>query len=135
MMSYTATAERGRRAWVVQCDQAPGALSEVKQLAQAADAIREAIAFVQNVPVRTVDVTVRTVFPPEIEQQLEQTRQLRREAARASELASQSLRTAAHELQERGWTMRDIGTALEVSHQRAHQLVSRSPAARGSRRS
>lgn len=117
----------------MQCDQAPGALSEVKQLAQAADAIREAIAFVQNVPAQSVDVTVRTVFPPEIEQQLEQARQQRREAARAAELASLSLRTAAKKLQERGWTMRDIGTVLEVSHQRAHQLVSRSAGARTTR--
>jgi len=43
----------------VQCDQHPGALSQVKRLDQAAEEHREAIAFVAEVPVDEVDVEVR----------------------------------------------------------------------------
>lgn len=123
MTGYTATAERGRRTWVVQCDQVPGALSEVSRLEQAEAAIREAIAFVVDVPESSIEVTVRPVLPPALQEQLSDVLRLRAEAAHAAEAASTRMRATALELRQAGWTVRDIGSILDVSHQRVHQLV------------
>jgi predicted RNase H-like HicB family nuclease len=48
MTRYTATARRCGDWWMVQCDQLPGALSQVRSLAKAAEVHREAIAFVSG---------------------------------------------------------------------------------------
>lgn len=59
MNSYTATAQRVEGCWwMVQCDQHPGALSQVRFLGQAAVEHREAIAFVTGEAVDEVHVTV-----------------------------------------------------------------------------
>jgi hypothetical protein len=50
VIRYTATAHHVAGWWIVQCDQHPGALSQVRRLDQAADVHREAIAFVVGVP-------------------------------------------------------------------------------------
>jgi len=48
----------------------------------------------------------------------------RQESDRTKHLAAQEVRVAAKELRHRGLTVRDIGAALDVSYQRAHQLIS-----------
>lgn len=59
MSAYTATAQRVEGGWwMVQCDQHPAALSQVRRLDHAADEHREAIAFVTGEPVAEVTVTV-----------------------------------------------------------------------------
>lgn len=126
MTTYTATATRSGKWWVVQCDQYPGAISQVARLSQAAEVHREAIAFVADVPVAEVDVDVRPVLPDEVEDHLEHAEDLRETAARANSGAAQEVRTAARALREAGLTVRDIGTVLGVSYQRAQQLATTS---------
>jgi hypothetical protein len=60
-LTYTSRAHRDGQWWVVQNDQLPGAISQVDRLDQAADAQREAIAFVAGVPAETIEVVIRTV--------------------------------------------------------------------------
>jgi hypothetical protein len=45
--------------WTLQCVELPGAISEVDELDQAADMIREAIAFVGDIPEDSFDIVVR----------------------------------------------------------------------------
>jgi hypothetical protein len=87
---YTATAHRAAGWWTVQCDQHPGALSQVRQLDQAAGVHREAIAFVVGVPANEVEVEVRPEVPEQVTAHL----------CRAEEAAAQAQRATAQERAE-----------------------------------
>jgi hypothetical protein len=56
--TFTSQACKEDSWWIVQNDQEPGAISQVAELDQAADA-REAIAFVANLPAQSIDVAIR----------------------------------------------------------------------------
>jgi CO/xanthine dehydrogenase Mo-binding subunit len=122
-MTYTATARRDGRWWVVQCDQHPSALSQVARLDQAADVHREAIAFVTGVPEDEVEVEVRPMLDSELSSELDQAAQLAEQAKRAEEQAGAKRRRVARRLAKSGMTVRDVGAVMGVSYQRAHQLV------------
>ena len=124
MQEFTATARKDGRWWVVKCDQHPGAISQVARLDHAQEHQREAIAFVAGLSQEVIGVTVRTVLDPAITLELEQADRLRREAESAAGLSAERRRHAALAMKAAGLTVRDIGTVLRVSHQRAHQLVS-----------
>jgi hypothetical protein len=55
---YTSHAHKSGDWWIVQCDQVPGAISQVAELHEAAFAQAEAIAFVLNVSATSIGVTV-----------------------------------------------------------------------------
>ena len=119
---YTVTAERSGRWWSLQCVEVPGALSQVARLDQA-DQIREAIAFVAGVPTESVEIQLRVDLPESVQAHLAAAARLRDEADAARSESAAEVRRAARELASRGISLRDIGTMLDVSHQRAHQLV------------
>lgn len=122
MRRYTVRAERRGRWWSLQAVEAPGAISQVVRLDQA-DRIREAIAFVEMIPAEEIEIDVMPVLPPGVTEQVDAARRLRREARETSTRATHELRLAARALADAGLTLRDIGTVLGVSYQRAHQLV------------
>lgn len=124
MSRYTVTAERGARVWVLQCKEFPGALSEVVRLDQA-DVIREAIAFVAGVPEDSVEIALEPVVDPKATKHLTAARSKRERAAQLTAEAANELTLAAQTLHGSGLTVRDIGWILDVSHQRAQQLVTR----------
>ena len=123
MQEFTSTARKDGRWWVVQCDQHPGAISQVARLDQAQEHQREAIAFVVDLPQETISVTVRAVLDPAITLEMEEADRLRHQAESAAELSAVRRRHAALAMKAAGLTVRDIGTVLHVSHQRAHQLL------------
>jgi hypothetical protein len=57
--TYTSQAHKEGPWWIVQNYQEPSAISQVAELDQAADAQREAIAFVANLPAQSIDVAIR----------------------------------------------------------------------------
>jgi hypothetical protein len=120
---FTSIARKDDRWWVVQCDQHPGAISQVARLDQAQEHQREAIAFVADLPHEMIRVTVRAVLDPAITLEMEEADRLRAEAESAAELSDTRRRHAALAMRAAGLTVRDIGTVLHVSHQRAHQLL------------
>jgi len=123
MTSYTATARRGTRRWVVQCDQVPGAITEVTRLDQAAEYLREAISFVAQVNEADVHVTINPVVDAAIAAELREVENLRTRARTADQEAAALHRSVAAHLQGEGLTLRDIGTILGLSYQRAQQLL------------
>ncbi len=62
-------------------------------------------------------------LPLDVRQHLQRSKQLREESDRAKHDAAVEVRLAAKGLRDQGLTVRDIGRTLEVSYQRAHQLV------------
>lgn len=128
MKHFTSTARKDGRWWVVQCDQEPGALSQVARLDQAGDHQREAISFVTDIDESDIDksdieVTVHAVIDNAVSQTLEQARAQRRESDELAKTASEGFRAAARELAGSGYSMRDVREILGVSFQRASQLV------------
>jgi hypothetical protein len=132
---YTATAQRVENGWwMVQCDQHPGALSQVRRLDQAPGEHREAIAFVTGEPVEQVRVTVTPRLDAGVEDELAQVRQLADTAAQTANRAAGQRGALARRLHNDGLTVRDIGQILGVSYQRASQLItgSKRPGTRAS---
>jgi DNA-directed RNA polymerase sigma subunit (sigma70/sigma32) len=123
MKEFTSTARKDGRWWVVQCDQVPEALSQVARLDQAAEHQREAIAFVTELDEADIHVEVRPVLDEHVVGLLEASRRHRDQADRLAHEAAEEIRAAATTLAYQDYTLRDIGTILGVSHQRAHQLV------------
>ena len=121
---YTATARRDGQWWVVQCDQLPAAISQVRRLDRAAETHREAIAFVAGVAEADVEVDVSPVVFEPVASQLRRVAELCETASGAEREARTLWSASARSLHESGMTVRDIGTVLGVSYQRAHQLVS-----------
>lgn len=62
--------------------------------------------------------------PAGVDEHLARAAELREESQRAQAAAAAELRQAARELKDTGMPLRDIGHLLNVSYQRAHQLVS-----------
>ncbi len=123
MTTYHVTATRHGKSWLLECDELPTIISHANRLDQAADTIREAIAFVADVPEDSFTIELNPVLP-EVYSLAEARARIARETALAanSEAARES-RIAARALADEGWTVRDIGTVMGVSHQRAAQLL------------
>lgn len=119
----TVTAERGRKRWILQCVEFPGAISEVTHLAQAEAAIREAIAWVATMSADAFDVRVVPQVDESVRRHLEHAAELRETADRALADARAESRAAARELAAADIPLRDVGRVLGVSHQRVHQLI------------
>jgi predicted FMN-binding regulatory protein PaiB len=122
-MTYTSQAHKEGRWWVVQNDQVPGAISQVTRLDQAAEAQREAIAFVADVPADSIEVLVRVSISPEIDREVQEAQELREQAQEREQRAAALRRDVARRLEADGYTIRDIGVVLGVSYQRVHQLT------------
>lgn len=85
---------------------------------------RDLIAVYLDVAPDSFDVKVQVELPVEVRHHLELATKYAYEAAHAQAAAAAERRSAARRLKDAGLTVRDIGAALGVSHQRAQQLVS-----------
>ncbi|MEY9852991.1 hypothetical protein ABH923_002669 [Leifsonia sp. EB41] len=122
MSTFTVTAERTAKWWVLQAVEAPGAISQVARLDQVAQ-IKEALAFVTGESEEDIEIDVRLSLPAAAEVAHRLAVERRAEAAQANREAAYYARLTARELASSGLSVRDIGTILGVSYQRAHQLV------------
>lgn len=121
--TFTVTAERGRDPWwVTECAEV-GAVSQVRRLDQAADDIREAIAYLSGLPEDSFDIEVAPVLPDAFWEAMRGAEDQRAAAAAANRAAAELNQRAARVLRDEGLTLRDVGHLMGVSHQRAAQLA------------
>ena len=121
--TFTVTAERGRGPWwVTECAEV-GAVSQVRRLDQAADDIREAIAYLSGLPEDSFDIEVAPVLPDAFWEAMRGAEDQRDVAAAANRAAAELNQRAARVLRDEGLTLRDVGHLMGVSHQRAAQLA------------
>jgi hypothetical protein len=121
--TYTARVERDGRfwlVWVVELERATQArhLGEVEFMA------RDMIALMLEIEPDSFELVVDLVLPTDVRENVEAAERLREESARANRAAADAARAAARGLADAGLPLRDIGIALGVSRQRAHQLLS-----------
>lgn len=121
--TFTVTAERGRGPWwVTECAEV-GAVSQVRRIDQAADDIREAIAWLSGLPEDGFDIEVTPVLPDAFWEAMRGAEDQRDVAAAANRAAAELNQRAARVLRDEGLTLRDVGHLMGVSHQRAAQLA------------
>jgi hypothetical protein len=123
MTKYTVEAERGKLRWSLQAIEAPGAISEVDRLSQVDLYMKEAISFVTGEPEDSIEIELVPILDEVTKAHLRKAHQLQEDAKAASAAATAERQSAARRLQEAGLTLREVGTLLGVSHQRAQQLV------------
>lgn len=122
-MKIRVTAERTPRGWwVLESDN--GAVDQVRRLEHADGAIREAVAHLAGVPVADIDIELVPVLPAGFEDAKRHAADLRAQAESLQAQAAAANREAAATLAAAGMTVRDIGRLMDISPQRASQLVS-----------
>lgn len=124
MSTYSATVTREGRWWMVHVPEVDG-LTQTRRLADAEQMARELVAVTLDTPVDDVEVTVTVaeVDGIDVAAAVSAIRDERSEAARLERDASDRAAALARDLKARGLPLRDVGTILGVSYQRAHQLV------------
>ncbi|RFA15998.1 hypothetical protein B7R22_05205 [Subtercola boreus] len=125
MKTYIASVTRDGKWWMIRVAEIDG-LTQARRLSEAEQMAREFIASTFALPLEEVAVTVELDSVGSVHNIAETMRAIRRERAQAQALESEATRAAAQLarlLAEQDVPLRDIGTVLGVSHQRAHQLL------------
>lgn len=120
--------ERGGRYWlvhVVELDRWTQArtLRDIEPMARDLVATMAGVAPDSAAP-DSFGLTTDIALPDEVTTHLKLAAQLREQSRQAQASAAAEIRQAARLLAEQGMSLRDVGAALGVSYQRAHQLVS-----------
>lgn len=121
--TYTCVAVRRDDQWVVTCDEHPQIHTQARLLAPAAELHRASLAGAVGVLESAVTVVVYPVLPRKVHELIDRWRALRAAATRANHEAAVEHQAVARALAAEQLSLRDIGTILGVSFQRAHQLI------------
>jgi hypothetical protein len=122
MRTLHVRATKNRRGWTL-VGVEYGAVSEVARLDQAVEDMREPLAYLSGLSEDEFDIEVTPEIPSAFRIEQAEAERLRTESEQAKSQAALHSRKAAKVLAEAGLSLRDIGTVMGVSHQRAHQLV------------
>ena len=124
MTTYRVTAERSDGWWAFSIPEVPGAHGQAKRLDQVPAEARDVIALMLDLEgADGIEVTVDIELDASLEPLVTQARAARQRLDATQREAQESLRVAAIELHERGISMRDIGSVLNLSFQRVHQIL------------
>ncbi|WP_227979957.1 hypothetical protein [Nocardia spumae] len=126
MSTYTARVTRDEDAWMIQVPEVNRVTSALN-LRQVEEMARDLIAIMTDTEPDSFDLVIE--WPPEISSWLDVFRAATADAERAAQVAVQARQSAAAALQAMGATVRDIGALMEVSFQRAQQILEASRAA------
>lgn len=121
-MKVTAHATRSEGWWAVEVPEIDGLVTQARRLDQIPDVVRDAAELLDGIAPDTLEVDVVANVPHREAADL--ARELTERARRTQEDASKAMRRAAKSLSEDGLTVRDIGSVLGVSFQRAQKLLS-----------
>lgn len=120
---YEVRAERHGRWWLLTIPEVPGAVSQVRNLAQAEEYAREAVAYVLGAEPDSFRLTVTPVLPEDLADEVREARAAASELEALSTRVSRLSRKAAADLRSAGLTGADTAAVLGVSPQRVSQLL------------
>jgi hypothetical protein len=121
--TWNVNVQRDGKFWFIEVPGIEGG-TQARTLAEVDEMSRDFIAGMTNVAESFFDIHVNIQLPVDVVQHLAASERLREEAARARSQSAEEARIAARLLKSSGMTVREIGRALKISHQRAQQLVS-----------
>lgn len=119
---WEATVTRDGRFWLIEIDGLDGA-TQARNLREVDLMATEFVAITTDQELDDVLVKWRVELPEEVRKHLEAVEASRRAEAEARQAAASELRHAARALRALGLSVREVGAALGMSHQRAQQLV------------
>ena len=120
---YEVHAERHDRWWLLTVPEVPGAVSQVRNLAQAEEYAREAVAYVLGAEPDSFRLTVMPVLPEDLAGEVREARAAASELEALNTRVSRLSRKAAADLRSAGLTGADTAAVLGVSPQRVSQLL------------
>ena len=123
MSRYTAQVTRDGRFWLVHVPEVDRH-TQARHLREVDIMARDLVAVITGDDLETIELVIDIRTPDAAASHLARATELREESRRAQAEAAAELREAARELKNAGMPLRDIGQLLDVSYQRAHQLVS-----------
>jgi hypothetical protein len=122
LKKYHVQVDRDGAVWRVRVPEV-ARTTQARNLREAESMARDLIAIMDDVPADSFDMEVTIILPADVRSELDQSAQLREEAARSQAKAAQLARHAARRLRDQGLPLQDVGRALGVSFQRAKQLI------------
>lgn len=122
-MTYEVTAERDGRFWLVHVP-AIERYTQARNIPEIEPMARSLINAMTDEPEASVDLSIEIKVPAAVIEHRNRSRELFAQAAASNAEAALEARLAAQALKDAGLTVRDIGKYLDVSFQRAQQLVS-----------
>lgn len=122
MTDYEALARRVGNSWAIHV--ANVRPTQARRLGEIEEMARDLVACMANVDVHTVDIDITVELPEGVRHSLEHAHRARAAEEQSRAEANRSFQDAARQLRDGGLTVREIGTLLGVSYQRAHQLLS-----------
>ena len=125
--TYTVHAVRADGWWGLTVPEAPGAVSQVRSLAQAEEYVREAIAFVTGASPDSFAVCVVPQLPAELAEHVARAKKAAAEAEQAQSAAATLSRHVVAELAAAGFNGRESAVILGLSKQRISQLAAHRP--------
>jgi hypothetical protein len=123
MSRYSANVTRDGRFWLIHVPEVDR-YTQARHLREVTTMARDLISVMTGEATEAIELDVHISRPASVDEHLARAAQLRDESQRAQAAAAAELRQAARELRDAGMPLRDIGQLLDVSYQRAHQLVS-----------
>lgn len=120
---YDVTVRRDGRFWYVDIPALDGA-TQARNLSEIDEMAKDYITEVTGTAADRLEIAVTIELPAEVQAHLAAASALRDEEAHARSRAAEESRAAARALKSQGLTVREVGAALGISHQRAQQLVS-----------
>ena len=123
--SYTVRYELDEtRWWVASIPKVAGCLTQGRTIDQARERIREALAlFIGDGPANKAELIDDVVLPAGAKKAVTTAQKRRAEFAEVEKQTQSATRAAALALADCGLSMRDVGTLLGLTRQRAHQLL------------
>lgn len=136
-MKVTAKARRSEGWWAVEIPEVGGAFTQAKRLDQVSGHAADAVAVLEGISPDRVEVEAvdYDLDDPAMTRDIDEAKTLSRDARRAAENASTAMRAVVRKLRERGLSVRDVGTILQISPQRVSQLENRATTDNQGRRS
>ena len=122
-MNITAVTTRSDGWWAIEVPEIKGLHTQARRLDQVREMVTDAASLLTGEPEDSFNVTLSVNLDAETGARLEHAMKLAKVAAEAQAEASEINRELAADLVGRGLTLRDVGSVLHVSHQRAAQLV------------
>ena len=122
MDTYEVRASRDGKFWLVEVP-AIERFTQARNVPEIEVMARDLIAIMEDVDPDSFDISVDIDLPEKVAAALRSTEEHRGRAAALQSEAASEVRAAARHLKGLGLPLRDIGSVLGVSYQRAHQLV------------
>jgi DNA-directed RNA polymerase specialized sigma24 family protein len=121
-MKLTANCQRSGGWWAVDVPEVPGLFTQARRLDQVDAMVRDAAALLTDQPEDSFEVAVVPQLD-DVTSDVAAVKAARSRLRRAEAEAAAANRRAVARLAGQGLTVRDIGTILDVSAQRAHHIL------------